>query len=231
MSATRDHFPRTPRTVVFEAIAHGRAHDLAGELMRLYAAPLEIYFNATSFRDLGEARDIVAGFFSSRFAQPDWLAEWKARHESDGIPLRRWLLTSLNFYLHEEYRRRGRDGRAEPLGAAASATPSKAGSAERAFDRVAARAIVGEALERTREACLACGQPVHLEVFMRHLVGHQPYETLAPSLGLTPTQCAGMTRTVASKFRRCLAEVLVREGADPQDLDGEIARLMESLAS
>ena len=230
MSAARDHFPRTPRTVLFEAIEDGREHDLAGELMRIYALPLEIYFAATSFRSLGDARDIVAGFFSSRFSQPGWLAEWKTRHEIDRIPLRRWLLTSLNFYLHEEYRRRGRDRRAEQLEPAIAAEPSPAGSAERAFDRDSARAIVGEALERTREASHAAGQSAHFEIFMRHLVGHEPYETLAPALGLTPTQCAGMTRTVASKFRRALAEILVREGADPDDLDCEIARLMESLA-
>ena len=230
MSARRDHFPRTPRTVMFEAIEDGRAHDLAGELMRLYALPLEIYFAATSFRNLGDARDMVTGFFSSRFSQPGWLAEWKARHEIDRIPLRRWLLTSLNFYLHEEYRRRGRDRRAEPLEPAIAAAASPAGSAERVFDRDAARAIVGEALERAREVSLAAGQAVHFEVFMRHLVGHEPYETIAPALGLSATQCGGMTRTVASKFRRALAEVLVREGADPEDLDREIARLMESLA-
>ena len=229
MSASRDHFPRTPRTVMFEAIEDGRAHDLAGELMRLYALPLEIYYSATSFRALGQPRDIVAGFFSSRLSQPDWMVEWKSRHEIDQIPLRRWLLTSLNFYLHEEHRRQGRDGRAEQLEPRVAAGTATAASAERAFDRNAARAIVGEGLERTREACLAVGQAVHLEVFMRHVIGDEPYESLAPSLGLTATQCGGMTRTVASKFRRCLAEVLVREGADPDDLDHEIARLMESL--
>jgi len=229
VSAVRDHFPRTPRTVMLEAIEDGRAHELAAEIMRLYATPLEIYFAATSFRSLGAPCDIVAGFFSSRLSQPTWLADWKARHEIDRIPLRRWLLTSLNFYLHEEHRRRQRDQ--SPPGSAAflSRGASEREAPERRFERAVARAVVREALERTRDECVAADQQLHLEVFMRHLVGQEPYETLAPALGLSATQCSGMTRTVASKFRRALAGILIREGADPADLDREIERLMENL--
>ena len=87
----------------------------------------------------------------------------------------------------------------------------------------------GQSLERTRDECVAADQQLHLEVFMRHLVGQEPYETLAPALGLSATQCSGMTRTVASKFRRALAGILIREGADPADLDREIERLMGDL--
>ena len=93
---------------MLEAIEDGRAHELAADVMRLYATPLEVYFAATSFRSMGSPSDIVAGFFCSRLSQPTWLADWKARHEIDQIPLRRWLLTSLNFYLQEEHRRRQR---------------------------------------------------------------------------------------------------------------------------
>ena len=231
MTAPRDHFPRTPRTVVFEALDDGRAHDLSGELMRLYAEPLGIYFSATTFRNLGTAPDIVAGFFSSRLSQPGWLDDWRARHEIDRIPLRRWLLNSLNFYLHEELRRQKRDRRAEqPDGGAPVLLPSD-DSAERCFEREAARAIVGEALDRAREESLAAGQSVHLEIFMRHFIGQEPYETLAPAFGLSATQCAGCARTVAAKLRRALADILVREGADPTELDREIGRLLEALGS
>lgn len=229
MSAVRDHFPRTPRTVMLEAIADGRSHELAAELMRLYAHPLEIYFMATSFRSLGAPSDIVAGFFCSRLSQPNWLVDWKARHEIDRIPLRRWLLNSLNFYLHEEHRRQQRHELPLeavgllPVSGVARETP------ERQFEREASRSIVREALERTRDACIDCGQPVHLEVFMRHFIGQEPYETLAPALGMSATQCAGMSRTVASKFRRAIGGILVRDGADPADLDREIERLMEAL--
>lgn len=231
MTAPRDHFPRTPRTVVLEALDQGRVQDLSGELMRLYAQPLEIYFSATTFRNLGTAPDIVAGFFSSRFSQPGWLADWRARHEIDRIPLRRWLLNSLNFYLHEELRRRKRDQRIEQGDGGVQPPLQRDDSAERRFEREAARAIVGEALERAREELVAADQSVHLEIFMRHFIGQEPYELLAPGFGLSVTQCAGCARTVAAKLRRALAEILVRDGADPNDLDREIGRLMEALAA
>jgi hypothetical protein len=230
VSAIRDHFPRTPRTVMLDAIGDGRAHELAAQIMRLYDRPLQIYFSATSFRSLGAPSDVVAGFFSSRLSQPNWLVDWKARYEIDRIPLRRWLLNSLNFYLHEEHRRQQRHEL--PLEAVSflSAVGAARGTPERQFEREASRSIVREALECTRDACIACGQPVHLEVFMRHLISQEPYETLAPALGLSATQCAGMARTVASKFRRSISEILLREGADPAELDGEIGRLMEALS-
>jgi hypothetical protein len=229
MSAPREHFPRTPRTMVFEALDGGRAPEIAGELMQLYSQPLQVYFSATSFRDLGDPRDIVGGFFSSRFSQDGWLDDWRARHQIDAIPLRRWLLTSLNFYLHEEARRRVRDRRDAAAGSAADASLASAPSAEGAFWREAARAIVGEALDRTREACARAGQSVHFEIFVRHFLHQTPYEQLALESGVTAVQCAGLARTVSFKFRKELAAILLREGADPHALDEEIASLLEAL--
>jgi hypothetical protein len=229
MSAPREHFPRTPRTMVFEALDGGRVRDIAGELMQLYDQPLQVYYSATSFRDLGEPKDIVGGFFSSRFSQDGWLDDWRARHKSDAIPLRRWLLNSLNFYLHEEARRRVRDRRDGAAGSAADASLASAQSAESAFWREAARAIVGEALDRTREECARAGQSVHFEIFMRHFLRQTPYEQLASELGFTTVQCAGLARTVSFKFRKELASILLREGGDPHALDEEIAALLGAL--
>ena len=231
MTSARDHFPRTPRTIVFESLDEGRQQELAGQLMSLYALPLQIYFSATSFRGLGPPADVIAGFFSSRFSQPTWLAEWRARQEIDQIPLRRWLLTSLNFYLHEEARRRARDRQAAELTSAGEEAAGVAPSADRAFERDSARAIVAQALERTRAACDAAGQAQHLEIFMRNFVRQVPYELLAREHGLSTTQCAGLSRTVAVKFRRELAGILIAEGADPQRLDDEIARLLEVMGT
>jgi len=230
MTVAREHFPPTPRTVVLDAIEQGRALEIARDLMELYAEPLQIYFASTSFRGLGEPKDIVAGFLSNRLSDPGWFADWKTRHEVDRIPLRRWLLNSLNFYLHEEYRRLARERRdGDPVGGRRiGASPAE--TAERAFDRQVARAIVGRALERTREVCAAAGQDRHIEVFMRHFIGRIPYDRLAAEFGLGESQCAGMSRTVAMKFRREIAAILVQEGADPCALDLEITNLIEACA-
>lgn len=232
MSATQDHFPLTPRTRFFESLDLGRRRELAQELMVRYAEPLQRYYAATSFNWLGAPRDQVAGFFASRLAKPDWISEWRTRHQVDGMPLRRWLMNALNFYLQEEARRRGREGRAidgPSLIAARGGSRGEASPPEREFEREAARALVADALEATRHRCAEAGQLQHFEVFVRHLLHDIPYGDMAGEFALTPSHCAGMSRTVSVKFRRAVAELLMEEGIDPQDVEAEIARLMEVL--
>lgn len=386
MSEARQHFPDTERTFVLDQLEAGCGRDLASYVMRVYYEPLCIYSRATSYRDLGEAEEIVAGFFASRLSDPTWLDRWRAESCRRPMPLRRWLLNGLCFYMREEARRRRRDRRIESDGAgslepeavslgcassghagedlellalrrefdalllhafprigaqteldpetrlfdgrfdamvdrarrlverggpvqpelraflqdldgleasdesAASASetpgPSRvaqqhasvarsavrrlaraadawrsllrrrekrvrprqslrralsdalaarlanfdgASHAERQFERARARWIVAVATERTRVACVAAGQALHFEVFIRHHVHGAPYEAIAPNFGLGEVQCAGMARTASSKFRAQLGEVLREDGIDAGEIDSEIARLMEAL--
>ncbi|MCE2883485.1 MAG: ubiquitin-like domain-containing protein [Planctomycetaceae bacterium] len=223
----QDHFPPTPRTLVHEALDGGDPQAVAAHLIRLYERPLRIYFGATSFRNLGDPEDIVAGFLADRLSRSDWLQGWRDACRSREIPLRRWLLNALNFYLKEEARRAARDRRLpEPT---TGATSSEEGGAERTFEREAARAVVAEALARTEAACREVGQSRHYEVFVRHTIDRQPYETIGPALGLSLSQCGGQVRTVTAKFRRAVAEVLAEEGIEDGELDREIVRLMEAL--
>lgn len=227
MTEVQDHFPPTPRTLVHEALDGGDPQAVAAHLIRLYERPLRIYFGATSFRNLGDPEDIVAGFLADRLSRSDWLQGWRDACRSREIPLRRWLLNALNFYLKEEARRAARDRRLpEPT---TGATSSEEGGAERTFEREAARAVVAEALARTEAACREVGQSRHYEVFVRHTIDRQPYETIGPALGLSLSQCGGQVRTVTAKFRRAVAEVLAEEGIEDGELDREIVRLMEAL--
>ena len=227
MTGVQDHFPPTPRTLVHDALDRGDPQAVAAHLIRLYERPLRIYYGATSFRNLGEPREIVAGFLVDRLSREDWLLGWREACRSREIPLRRWLLNALNFYLQEEARRTARDRRLpEP---AVGATSVEESGAERAFEREAARAVVTEALSRTEAACREVGQSRHYEVFVRHTIDRQPYETIGPALGLSLSQCAGHVRTVTAKFRRAVAEVLAEEGVEDGELDREIVRLMEAL--
>jgi len=227
LTEVRDHFPITPRTLVHEALDGGDPQAVAAHLIRLYERPLRIYFGATSFRNLGDPEDIVAGFLADRLSRSDWLQGWRDACRSREIPLRRWLLNALNFYLQEEVRRAARDRRLpEPT---TGATTFGESGAERTFEREAAREVVAEALARTEAACRAAGQVVHYEVFVRHTIDGQPYDTLGPALALSLSRCAGCVRTVSAKFRRAVAEVLAEEGIEDGDLDREIGRLMEAL--
>lgn len=231
-----EHFPKTPRTLVHDALERREGHAVAAHLMRLYERPLCVYFNATSFRGLGDARDVIAGFFADRFSRPDWLQAWREACEKSEMPLRRWLLTSLNFYLHEQSRRNTRDRRTQGNGGSTAfvgeraAEPAAASpSAEQAFERESARSIVAAALQTTRVECEAAGQSTHFEVFVSHLVDGQPYDSIGAARGLSTSQCAGLVRTASAKFRAAIGETLLDEGADPTTLDDEIARLIGAL--
>jgi len=228
VSVAQEHFPPTPRTLVHDALDGGNHAALAAHLMAIYERPLMVYFSATSFRALGDPRDIVAGFFAERLSRPSWLEDWRAASISREIPLRRWLLNALNFYLQEETRRLARDRRTQGTGEFPEIA-SAATSAEVEFERESARAITAEALRRTRSACENAGQAKHYEVFVKHCVEAQPYEVLAPLFGLSKSQCAGHVRTATSKFRRALLETLLDEGTAPHDLEAEIARLLGAL--
>jgi hypothetical protein len=296
--------------------------------MEVYYEPLCIYCRATSYRTLGEPEEIVGGFFASRLSDPTWIARWRDESRARSMPLRRWLLNGLCFYMREEARRQRRarlladagvvlgprvevrvdadgpacdaprrlemlsqevydraaegggevasPGEAPAAGGEASAPARRRGGprladaavaafdaiarrasrvrsggllrhrlaerfverqerdcalspAEQAFERDRARRIVALAAERTRVACVAAGQSLHFEVFMRHQAHGTAYDAIAPNFGLTEVQCAGMVRTASAKFRRELCQILRDEGVDPHDLDREIARLMEAL--
>lgn len=223
-----EHFPPTPRTLVHNALDCGDHAALASHLMAMYERPLMIYFSATTFRTLGSPREVVASFFADRFSRPEWLHDWREACQKSEIPLRRWLLNALNFFLQEEARRIARDRRTQGTGGVPEAA-SEASAAEASFEREAARSIVAEALRRTRAASDAAGQSTHYEVFVQHFIDGKPYEVLAPIFGLTESQCAGYVRTTSAKFRRSLAQTLLDEGASTADLDSEITVLLGAL--
>lgn len=234
MSDRREHFPATERTWLHDAIADGRRGEVSHFVMKVYAEPLAIYCAATSFRSLGDPKDLVAGFFASRLDDPAWIESWAETNESQGIRLSRWLMNGLNFFLHEEARRRQRDGRVSTDAAVAlSAAPDAAMRAEQAFDRSLALAIVREAIERASAACAAAGQSAHFEIFMQHHGHGRPYDSFAASHGVDPAQCAGMARTAAAKFRKALAEIIAREyaGRHLPELDETLAELAGRLGA
>jgi hypothetical protein len=51
------------------------------------------------------------------------------------------------------------------------------------------------------------------------------YETIAPSLGRTPQQCAGAKRLVTQALREAVRESLRAEGVNESELDAEVARV------
>ncbi len=219
-----DLFEPTPRTAMVEMIASNRRPEVLELLMRAYYEPLAAYLSATTFRSLGDPRDVVRGFFADRLSREQWLEDWRA---SD-LRLRRWLMNGLLFFCKEERRREHRgsgDGSAE-------APPNLDGeSPERVFERTYARVTVQRAIESAADLCGQEGYSAHWEFFRRHHLEGDSLVDLAERSGRTVGQVTGMVRTAASRFRRVLAESLVRDGASPEALEAEIASMLATLGS
>jgi hypothetical protein len=108
-------FPTTQQTWLRECLAESTAsearsrglRDAREHVMRRYYEPLAAYLGATSYRDIDAPSALVAAFFVDRFGDDTYLQAWKA----SGLPLRRWLVNGLLFWLRTEVRRRRREER------------------------------------------------------------------------------------------------------------------------
>ncbi|MFZ9690686.1 MAG: hypothetical protein ACO3EP_01490 [Phycisphaerales bacterium] len=220
-SPPTDLFEPTPRTAMAEMLDSQRRGELVEFLMKAYYAPLAAYLSATSYRTLGEPRDLIAGFFASRLSREEWIDAWR----SSNLRLRRWLVNGLLFYCREEVRRRRRDASPVPTEEEIPA------SVDRDFERNYAQYTVRQSFEAARLACEAEGFLRHWELFVRHHMEGRNYEQLAKESGLTVGQVNGMVRTAGLRFRKAISERLLRDGANPADLDREIGLLLDSLGS
>lgn len=186
-------------------------------VMELYAPALEAYLKGSSFRTLGEASDLVAGYFASRLDRTDFFRRWL----ESGLPFRRWLINGFLFFLHEESRRR-RGGAIGDFDE--SVLPET--DAEEQFDRAWVRGVVRRACDRAGEVCSAEGRSLHWTLFLRHHVHGVPYSALVAETGVSTSRAPGMVRTAAEVFRRAVLEILVRDGVPAKELDEELRRLL-----
>lgn len=218
MDPTPDLFDPTPRTTMVQWMKSNERARVREFLMRSYLDPLAGYLAATSFRRLGEPRDVVAGFFASRLDRDDWLESWR----DSGTRLRRWLMTGLLFYCREEIRRQQRTA---PVEVEEPIAPS----AEQQFEAEYAQTLVRTATESARAACEADGLVRHWNLFLRHFVEGTTYEVLARDESLSVGQVNGMVRTAMTRFRKAVGEAILMDGADPRELDAEIQALLARL--
>ena len=114
-----DHFPSTHATWI-EAqltIAEGTGADartaldaLRLHLMDRYRQALVAYVRGSSLRRLGDAEELVNGFFADRACERRFLLEWRA----SGMPLRRWMMNGVGFYgkgiVRDRARAKAREG-------------------------------------------------------------------------------------------------------------------------
>lgn len=196
-------------------------------IMTIYAHPLKVYFQGCSLRWVGEAEDMVRGYFAGRLSRGDFLERWV----ESGRPLRFWLITGFKHYLLESARAVQRDRRAGSTEALAEQGLEIDADDTRGFDREVALSIVREASAAAQSGCVRDGLAAHWELFVAHHVGGMSYEALAPRFGVDRARAAVMVRTVANRFRSELRSLVAWEGASEDEIDREIRSLLEVTGS
>ena len=179
-------FPTTQQTWLRECLAESTAsearsrglRDAREHVMRRYYEPLAAYLGATSYRDIDAPSALVAAFFVDRFGDDTYLQAWKA----SGLPLRRWLVNGLLFWLRTEVRRRRREERR--LGGAheLSLVEHHAGP-DAVFEREWARSIVGDACEVVAQVLQREGESQRWVLFCRHVLDGLSYGEVATAHG------------------------------------------------
>ncbi len=203
-------------------------------IMTIYAHPLKVYFLGCTLRWVGEADDVVQGFFADRLSRSGFLAKWLASQR----PLRFWLITGFKHYLMETARevqkRRAMpsiDAGGGTTSVPANEIPDLDAGDHRAFDREVALGLVREATSRAEQSCRADGLDKHWEVFVRHHVDGQPYERIAPDVGVDRARCAVMARTAATRYKAEVRALVAWDGATEEQIDREIRQLLEVTGS
>jgi DNA-directed RNA polymerase specialized sigma24 family protein len=227
--AGKDVFPKTLSTWIARQLETGDAGraEVNRHVMAVYAFPLQIYFKGSSDRWLGEAEDVVHGFFADRLARRDFFADWQL----SGLRLRRWLMNAFCFYLKELRRSRRKLAREEVLDETSrpGASPLE-GDVAGELDRAFAVSVVRRALARTEEICRKKGLESHWGLFLKHYYEGRAYKDFAAARGLDEVRAATMVRTVAGKFRAALRETIARDGATESEINRELESLLDSIS-
>jgi len=226
----RDAFPTTQTTFIGRLLDRGpKGHVEAGRhIMTVYAHPLRVYLAGSSFRTLGDASEIIDGFFADRLQRDGFLASWL----ESGHRLRYWLINAFKNYLHEQIRAARRQQRKpDPGRYEARRHEDNAEDPEAVFHHEAALAVVREAFRLAEQECRAVSLDDHWRAFVRHHLDGLDYRAIANELEVTPARAGVMARTATERFRSRLREMVAWAGASDQEIDQEINELMEALAS
>ena len=121
--------------------------------MSVYKEPLRVYLRGSSFRDLGDADELVEGFFADRLERERFLMDWVR----SGRRFRFWVIRAFKNYLREQVRAAQR-WKEMPQRARDAAERHPVVGPEARFHREAALALVREALRLAHDDGRAAGQ-------------------------------------------------------------------------
>jgi hypothetical protein len=191
--------------------------------MLRYAEPLAVYAAGSSLRQISEPNELVHGFFVQSLTRPDFFN----RYQASGMRLRRWLMNGLLLHARSMVRDRSRQQRREGLALdTASHLAKDDPTAEAAYNRAWALALLSEACTSIEAALVAEGRDRAWTVFRRHALDGRTYLELEAELGLGRQQMADLVRGVTKRLRVRVLELLEDEGGNASDDLLEVIRLV-----
>jgi RNA polymerase sigma-70 factor (ECF subfamily) len=225
-------FPPTRWTRVLQA--RGRPEERRRVLGELVGPRWKALYVLARKRGLpaAEAEDAVQGFLA-RLVEGDLLDRLDPGRGS----LRAFLRTAfhnhlVNLHEHASAGRRGGGQRAIDLGDVEALVASPAPSPEASFDRAWALAIFEEALAAL-EAELASGERRGPFEILRELFRFgetAPYAELATRFGMSVPQVKSFVHRAKARFRHLLRERVADTLEAGEDLEAEMAAVLELLA-
>lgn len=196
-------------------------------LMERYRDALLAYASVLPARSVAEPADLVAGFFARRVGSDGFIDAWRA----SGLPMHRYLMNGLSLdartLLRSERREAVRRKRYAMLEAVEAHTRARRDAdAEVRFERVWARAMVGEACERLRVECERANDAASWESFEAHVMRGASYAAIARARGdhasNAEERLAVAVRRLLRRMRATLRELLQEEGVAEDELDREL---------
>lgn len=211
-----------------------RASGAVDGFIRRCAAPLRAYVEASSLHALGDADGFVQGFLAARLGSEVDRADRadKADRADHALPLRRRLVNELLEHARERVRAMRADaGACAGCACAGPCDPVAAiGLEPRAFERFErswARATIGEAAEAAERELAAEGDSGAWQAFRRNFHEGRDFAEIAAELGVDTGEARMRARRAGERLDRALRRLVEDEGFAPDDVDDEIAWMLE----
>lgn len=213
-----------------------RAQEALSRLCQTYWYPLYAYVRRRGYQ-AQDAEDLTQEFFA-RLLQKHSLA----RVTREGGRFRSFLLSSLNHFLTDEWRRaraRKRDGGlVVSLDAADAETryrlePADGPTPETLYDRAWALALLNSVFQLLRQEYVRVGKGALFDALKFCLTGQRsviPYAELAGRLGLAENTLKTLVHRLRSRYRELLRREVAQTVAHPSEVEDELEALFRALA-
>lgn len=205
-----------------------------GQLCRNYWQPLYAYIR-TKVTDPDKAADLTQGFFTHLIEK-----QILSRVSDERGNFRSFLLACVRNYMNNEYDReqalkRGGDHRHVPIDVAESesvfALHSKEPSPESAFEKQWATALLQRVHAQLDDSAGGFRPDLHqaLKSYLATELDRETYETLCDRFGLSRVAARVAVHRLRERFRKLLRQEVAATIGPEDDVNSEIAGLLEAL--